>query len=428
MKKVKSWLLEDWWLKLLSFALAFILWFFVVQTTNPTSERSFSNIRVTLKNAELLDNDNKVYEIIDGTDIARVVVTAPKSVLTNLSASDISAVADVANMKDGVIPIEYDIVTNGNGSAESVKGSQDVLKISVEDRVRKYISVVNYTKGEVADGYMFNGVKLDQNMIEISGPASSVEAVEYAAVSINIDEANSSISALMDVKLYDSSNVEIVDSKITKQVEQIGINVEILQLKKVPIFATKMGLPASGYLYGGDMIIAPVNVTIAGNSDDLGKIAQIVLTEPVDVSDATEDVVAVYDLHDYLPEGIILADDDFDGVIKVTVKVEAASKDTYTLSVDEIELKNLPDTDKYVVNVSSIVDSVKVEIKGLRSALDELDRNDIGAYVDIDKWMENSGMTKLEEGKYSVPVSFTLPENIYGPDDIYVTIIVTEKK
>ena len=90
---------KNWGLKLASLLLAFILWFLVVQIEDPIGNKTFNNITVRLVNTELLENENKVYEVLDGTDTVDVTVSAPNSIREQLRAADIVAEADISKLK-----------------------------------------------------------------------------------------------------------------------------------------------------------------------------------------------------------------------------------------------------------------------------------------------------------------------------------------
>lgn len=407
MKKLKGWLVTDWWLKLISLFLAFVIWFAVVQANDPTDEKTFNNVKVTLLNEEIFDEMNKVYTVLDNTDVARVTVRAPKSVLSTLTASDIVAEADVSNMQDGTIAIDYSVNVN---NVESVKGNHDTLKLEMEDKARKYISLAPFTSGEVAEGYLFNGVTLDQNMLEISGPKSSVEKVSYAAVEIDVTNAKSSLSANMEVILYDSSNQQISDSSIKKQVDYVHVDVEILETKSVIIYASKTGVPASGYEYTGNIYISPETVTIAGTSETLAGTNRILISDPIDISGVVSDVIKEVDLGNYLPDGIIFADSTFDGMAKVTVYVEQLSYKTFQISADSVQLYNVPDENSG--NIALADEPVYVTLCGLQEELDKASNDSITVSVDVGTWMAENGIEKLSEAQYEVPVDITVSENL----------------
>lgn len=419
MKKIKEWLVTDWWLKLISLLLAFVIWFAVVQANDPTDEKTFNNVQVTLLNEDIFDEMNKVYTVLDNTDVARVTVRAPKSVLSTLTAADIVAEADVSNMQDGEITIDYSVNVN---NVESVKGNHEKIKLEMEDKARKYISLAPFTSGEVAEGYLFNGVKLDQNMLEISGPKSSVENVSYAAVDIDVTNAKASLSANMEVILYDSSNQQILDSSITKQVDYVHVDVEILETKSVIVYASKTGIPADGYEYTGDISISPETVTIAGSSGTLSNISRLVISEPVDISGATDNVVEEVDLSSFLPEGIIFADSTFDGIATVTVYVEGLSYKTFQVPAENVELYNVPDENADELKLAE--DSIYVTLCGLQKDLDMASADSITASVDVGTWMAERGIEKLTEKHYEVPVDVTVAGNLTCPGNITTVLDV----
>ena len=99
-KRVGKRLLNNLGLKLMSVILAVVLWFLVVMINNPKDSVTFSGIPVTLVNTELLDKENKVYEVENNTDRVRVTVEAPKNVIDQLRSTDIVAEADVSRLTE----------------------------------------------------------------------------------------------------------------------------------------------------------------------------------------------------------------------------------------------------------------------------------------------------------------------------------------
>ena len=62
---MKKKIFHNWGLKLASLLLAFVIWFLVAKFGDPIVSVTFPNVRVSLTNTELLDNENKVFEILD---------------------------------------------------------------------------------------------------------------------------------------------------------------------------------------------------------------------------------------------------------------------------------------------------------------------------------------------------------------------------
>lgn len=424
MKKVKNWLLKDWWLKVLSVILAFIIWFMWVQMEDPTISKDFSNIKVSVLNEGTLDYDSKVYSVLSNSDTVRVTVTAPKSVVNSISSSDILAEADASKINaEGEIPITYSL--SNSASYESLVGNHDTLIYSVEDRIRKYVSLVPFYTGEVAENFLFNGVTLDQNMIEVSGPQSAVEQVSYAGITIDVTGASASISANMEIKLYDAGNAELNLSSITKQSESVHVSAEILATKNVVIYASKSGIPANGYLYGKDISISPGMITVAGNSKDLASFSKIVISEPIDISGADSTVEEIVDLNQYLPDDLIFADADFDGLVTVTVAVEPIAEKNVTIPKDNISIINAP-VDRNI-EITSVLDNIVVTVNGLESDLEPLGAENFSAIIDIEEWMNDSEMEKLDNGAHKVPVKITTLADATVVQNVYVTIVVSDE-
>ena len=228
-------ILHNWGLKLASLLLASILWFLVIQLDDPKKSQTFYNIPVTLINTELLEQENKVYEILENTATVRVSVTAPTSIISQLRATDIVAEADVSRLTDiNTIPITYSVLNVGVDS-DSVKGDHDVVRLNIEQKVSKWVKVKYITKGEVAEGYIVADTTADQTLIEVSGPESAVNRIDHAGVEIDVAEATRSQSANVEVLLYDAENQVLEFENVLKNVNYVHMEVEVLAVKTVPV-------------------------------------------------------------------------------------------------------------------------------------------------------------------------------------------------
>ena len=393
----------------------------MVQANNPTDSESFKNIKVTLINTEVFDENNQVYNIVGQTDTVNVVVRAPKSVLSSLKSSDILAEADVNDMVDGEIKIVYSVY--GNNSVESVVGDRDTIKIELEDKERKYIQLDNKYVGQVADGYMVGGMKADQNMIEISGPKSAISRVVSAAVTIDVTNAKNSLSANVEIILYDSEGREINENSITKQVDYVHVDVEILEIKTVTVYGSKSGSPAEGYLYTGSLQISPATIKVAGAPSDISGINRLVITDSVDISNATTDVVETVDLNKYLPGGLIFADPEFDGVATITVFIEEKEYKTYDINTSSIVFNNLPAGAS--AEIISPTDKLTVTLAGLKNELEQLTAESIVVAVDFSTWMSENGITSLKSDTYKIPADIYVSGNVTCPMEYVIDVRVT---
>ena len=102
---MKERLLRNWDLKLLAVLFSIILWLIVVNIDDPVKSVDFAGINVQILNPDVLAQEGKVYEVLDDSDVITVTVSGRRSVIEDISKENISAVADLASLKDHAVPV-----------------------------------------------------------------------------------------------------------------------------------------------------------------------------------------------------------------------------------------------------------------------------------------------------------------------------------
>ena len=416
-------LLNNWALKLASLALAAILWFLVVTIEDPMDTKSFSNITVRLTNTELLDKQNKVYEVLDDTDSVNVVVRAPKSTLDKMRASDIIAEADMSKLTDiNTIVISYS--AQNVDSVDSIEGNHEVVRLNVEDKSTKWVKVNYEIAGSVADNYMVTGTTLDQTLIEVSGPESQVELVDYAGVQFDVTGATSNQSANLDIKLYDSEKQEVDSDSLRTNVNYVRMTVEVLAIKEVPIEIKYSGEPQEGYMATGVVLSDPETVRIAGSTYTLAGISKITIPEEtIDITGESTDKTEMISLKEYLPDNVRLADNSWGGKVTATVYIEPIVEKTLEVPARNITITNVPDGMEAVLPEDT--DTYTLHVSGLDAQITPLRQGAVRGTIDVKMWMEEQQITNLEAGSYTLPITFELAEEVTR-DDVTARITFTE--
>lgn len=414
-------ILHNWGLKLASLLLAFVLWFLVVQLDDPKKSQTFPNIPVTLVNTELLDQESKVYEILDNTDTVRVTVTAPTSIIGQLRSTDIVAEADVSRLTDiNTIPITYSVLNVGVDS-DSVRGDHDVVRLNIEQRTSKWVKLQYTTAGEVAEGYMVSSASADQTMIEVSGPKSAVDQISYAGVEINVTGATSSLSANVETVLYNAEGEMLELPSVIKNVNYVHMSVEVLATKTIPIEVSASGTPAEGFLATGVIECSPDTVKVAGTVSALGNVSRIKIPEEtINLSGAEGDVISVVNIRELLPDNIKLADSDFNGRVTVTAYVEPEAERRLLIPMSNIAVMNIPEG--LTAELSERADSLEIEISGLDAVVSAVDQNAIAGTVDVKAWMEEEEIKELTPGTYQLPVDLGISEDIKTNGELSVKV------
>ncbi len=409
-------------LKLASLVLAFVLWFLVAQIYDPKDTVTFNNIQVRLINTELLDEEGKVYEVLDNSNLVRVTVTGPQSIVkSELRRSDIVAEADMSKLTDiNTIAITYYCENVSNDSVE-IKGNHDSVRLSVEDKTSKWIKLESNTIGEVASGYMIGNVTLDQTNIEVTGPKSAISQVDHAGVDINVTDSTSSLSANVDIKLYDADGNELTLESVKKNVNSAHMTVEVLATKEVPVEIEYMGVPEDGYMATGEVESSVPTVRIAGTASALVGISAITVPEDrMNITGQSSDLVDIINLKEYLPSNVRLANKSFDGKITATVYIEPIDTKDLTIPADNISITGVPDGME--AEVTSTAEEYNITVSGLTRNVSILRDSSVTGVLDLNQWMEDNGLEELTPGNYTIPVTFNLSEDITVDTDVNIHI------
>lgn len=415
-------------LKLASLVLAFVLWFLVAQIYDPKDTVTFNNIQVKLINTDLLDQEGKVYEVLDNSNLVRVTVTGPQSIVkSELRRSDIVAEADMSKLTDiNTIAITYYCENVSNDSVE-IKGNHDSVRLNVEDKASKWIKLESTTIGEVASGYMIGNVTLDQTNIEVTGPKSAIVQIDHAGVDINVADSTSSLSANVDIKLYDADGKELSYGNVMKNVDSAHMTVEVLATKEVPVEIKYMGVPEDGYMATGEVESSKPTVKIAGMASTLAGISAITVPEDrMNITGQSGNLVDIINLKEYLPSNVRLADKSFDGKISATVYIEPVETKELSIPAENITISGEPEGME--AEIVTLADTYDITVSGLDRDVSVLRENTVTGVLDLQKWMEDNGAEEMTSGNYTIPVTFNLPEDVTVENDVNIHIKLKNKE
>ncbi len=416
---MKKRIFHNWGLKLISLMLAFVLWFLVVQIDDPQESRSFPNIPVKLINTELLDAEGKVYEVLGNTDTVRVTIRAPRSITKDLQASDIIAEADMSKLTDiNTIAISY---TVAGVDSDYIRGDHDVVRLSVEEKVTRWISVKTQVGGEPADDYIVSNVSSDQNRIEVTGPKSAVEKISYAQLEVDVTDATASMSLNVEPQLYDAEDKLLELPSVRKNVNYVHMDIEVLATKEVPIEINSMGIPAEGYLATGVVECSPATVRIAGTVPVLAGVTKISIPEEeMNITGESSDMVNIINIREYLPENVKLADSGFNGRVTATVYIEPEAEKTFTLGTENFTIINVPEG--YQAEIAEPEETYTLRITGLNAAVSAVQRESVQGIADVAAWLAEEELEEPEAKSYYIPVKVSLPDDVMTEDEILLKV------
>lgn len=403
-------------LKIISAIFAVILWLVVVNIDNPITTKSFNHIKVNVINEDFIEGKGKTYKILDDTDYVNIEVEAKRTIIDELTNENFEAVADLEDITglDGEQLVRITVSSLGNNSAIKITQASYNVKVNVEDEADKQFAINTTTVGTPADGYAVGNISVSPEKLKVEGPESVVTKIEKVVAEVDVSGMNASEEKTVSLKLYDSGGNAIDASELAFDYNEVTVNVEILETKKLTLEMNVEGDVAEGYRYTG-MEYEPKEIAVKGSAEALQNLNSIPIpSSNLSIAGANQNVETVIDVSEHLPEGVQLVDEDASKVA-VTLTIEALSSKTFKLPLKNIKIQNLANNLEleYTSN-----ESVEIKVQGLASELETLTLSSIKGTIDL----ENK-----KAGSSIVDVQVTVPDGFSVVGAVTTTVKIVEK-
>lgn len=375
------------WSAILSVAVAFGLWLYVVNYVSPESENTFHNIPVVFEGETVL-SERGLMITSGNTAYVTLNISGNRSDLNKINSSNITVKVDLTKVYDpGELNLSYASISypgNVSQSAYTVESkSPQTVKITVERRQTKPVDVRVVFNGSVPEGFIADteNYTLDAPIIYVTGPSSVIEQIDHAQVDVDLNEQMESISQNCRYTLCDQEGNPVDVEMVTTDVAEVRLDVKIQRYKEM-----KLKLNVT---YGGgasesntDIEIQPASINIAGSEALLAELDEFVLGS-VDLSTMEEDSVLSYTV--VLPEGVT----NVTGVNEVTATIRFVGLSVREFDVTNITAINVPEG--YTYELMNRV--MKIKLRGLTGLMYNIDPEDIIVEVDF---------TGKEAGTFSI--------------------------
>lgn len=406
LKKAVRIVTNNFGLKILALIVSCGLWIVVDNINDPIESQPFYNIPVEIINTDLVTNEGKVYEVLDGTDTVNVTVRGKRTVLSYISKEDIKAVADMSELTL-MNTVGIKVSSARSNSELDFKTNIDSVKFAIENMKRDQKPINVSTSGEPAEGYVVGGLKPSQNVVRLSGPESLIDQIDHIDAVANIDGYSSDIDTSVELKLYDKENNEIRNSSIKTNISTVNVTVTIYATKVVPLSFDIPDEPANGYVVSGELFSMPETVTIAGRSSVLDGISRIVVSDPaLSVENRTENLTTVINVKKYLPTGVQFADSSFGGNVSVTVGIEQLVTKELRIPAAKFAADKKPDNLKLTLREIDTQEYYTIRISGTKAAVDAVEADGVVGVIDMDILLEKLGLAEWVPGIYQGEITF----------------------
>ena len=294
------------WLRLASFLMALLLWFYVVNQGDVTSAGKTTSVALQYHNVP-----------------AGLNVSGPQQVSVRIwgsvgVASEIQAYVDLAGYDQGVHQVPVKLADVEGALFTSVQPKQ--VEITLEALGERVMPIKHEIQQSPQPGYAVTQVLLSPDRCVIKGDADAVSRVDTVVAPVRLAEVLDIAMLKPELEARDANGntftqgVEIVPAAINAYVV-----VERTQLsKKINVSPQFTGVIEPGYITG-ETVIEPVQVTILGDQARVEGLTEV-FTRPIDITGRTEDFSQVAEL--VQPEGVSIVP------ARVNILVKIASPPT----------------------------------------------------------------------------------------------------
>ncbi len=365
---------------LLSLAVAFGLWLYVVNTVSQEDDRTYYNVPVVMEGESILNEDNLMITSRSTSSVS-VHLSGGRGELNKITNSNgLTARVDLSKIKEAGedIPLTYTVVypSNVNSSAltEESRNPQYVY-VDVDYRRTKEIQVMVSWTGTRSEDYIYDteNAVLDNPTITVVGPASVVDQIDHAQIEVDLSEQVKSISESYRYTLCDVNGEPVDAEQVVTNVEEVRLEMQIQRIKEVSLVAD--------LIYGGGATAENTRITLSQNTlrvsggeavlAELGDSFTVCTIRLADVENASSKLTFPITL----PEGVT----NQTGVSEVTVTVQISGVTTKEFTVENFRALNVPEG----LTAEIINASLTVKVRGPADEIAKLTEEDITAEVDF---------------------------------------------
>lgn len=327
----------------------------------------------------------------DPRQTVQIRLEGPDSVLNELSSEDFSATVDLSQAPTGEeTAVLINVVALKEGATISFITPEEV-DVLLEREVTREIPVGLDIRGSVARGHNPLDPLIEPPAIRVSGPESRVSQLDFAQVTVFLNNTAANLVETSVPIFYDLSGRVASTTGLDLSHDTVTVTIPV---EEAAGFAEKLvtvvwtGEPAPGYRLLS-VTADPPSVLVEGRPAQVSLLPGV-STEPIDITGLTESFQQTAVLA--LPDGITVDPEDI-----VTVNIEIEPILTTSTFNRVPETRGL--SQRYEATIEP--EQVRVILFGPLPALDRLSDSDVRVVLDL---------FGLEPGTYSVEPDVDIPD------------------
>ena len=378
----------------ISILVALGIWVYVDITQDITASKEISNISVEFQGEDTTLAERGLMLLPDSETTIDLKLEGAKSILAQLDTAKLRVQADLSAVTETgiqtvpcrVIYPEYKF--SSRLTATTPTNSFNIT-IDVGELYSREVEIRCDIQGTVAEGYIAGEPQFTPEKLELRGPQEEVDAVSYAKVSLNIEDATETVDQALPYVLYNEAGEPISGGDIHAVQDEIRVVLPVDVVKELPLeidFQEFPGLSKNNVSYR----IEPASIVVSGEASLLNDVDRLVL-DSFDLSQLGGNEVYHYVIQ--LPEGCT----NLSGVTRATLTISFIDLVQDTRTATEFQAENVPEGK----SVTILTDELTVRIQGTAADVAAVHDRDITVRADLQE-------VSAASGTYTVPAEILI--------------------
>ena len=378
----------------ISILVALGIWVYVDITQDITASKEVSNIPVEFQGEDTTLAERGLMLLPDSETSINLKLEGAKSILAQLDTAKLRVQADLSAVTETgiqtvpcrVIYPEYKF--SSRLTATTPTNSFNIT-IDVGELYSREVEIRCDIQGTVAEGYIAGEPQFTPEKLELRGPQEEVDAVSYAKVSLNIEDATETVDQALPYVLYNEAGEPISGGDIHAVQDEIRVVLPVDVVKELPLeidFQEFPGLSKNNISYQ----IEPASIVVSGEASLLNDVDRLVLGS-FDLSQLGGNEVYHYVIQ--LPEGCT----NLSGVTRATLTISFIDLIQDTRTATEFQAENVPEGK----SVTILTDELTVRIQGTAADVAAVRDRDITVRADLQE-------VSAASGTYTVPAEILI--------------------
>lgn len=376
----------------LSLLIASMVWFYV--SNGDEVNISVHNVPVEFLNEDTTLADKGLMRVSGEEDVTvDLKLKVARGLVFRFDPSEIRLVSDLSSVTyAGKQSVSYNILLPSGISSRDVSvesPSVRTVQVEIGELNKKDVEVRCNVVGNVAEGYIAGTVELLPDTLEVRGQQSDIMQISYAQVTLNIENATSTVVELLDYELYDFNDQVIDNKNIHPMSESVQVTMPVLKVKEVPLtvdFVESAGARLDNFSWS----LSYSSITLSGDASLMASIDEISLGT-LALEDLRGQETFSYEIP--VPNGA----NNLSGITSVALTISATDTETKEIETTSFSYENFSGD----APVSVLTSSLTVTLRGTAEDIAAVTGDDVQVIANL------SGI-EADSGSYTVPARISV--------------------